>query len=80
MVQQVIADHGIPIELVSETDIRIALRRLYQLQGLLVEPSSAVAVAGVRALAGSLKDPVCLVLTGANISPQDHTELMRGIA
>jgi threonine dehydratase len=75
-VQQAIADAGVSIWLVSEADIKTALRDLYETQGLVVEPSSAITTAFVRAHLDALEDPVCVILTGQNIAPEDHARLM----
>jgi threonine dehydratase len=75
-VQKAIADAGVTISLVAETDIRAALRDLYETQGLVVEPSSAVPLAFVKAHAADLAEPVCVVLTGENIAREDHRRLM----
>jgi threonine dehydratase len=77
-VQQVIAEAGIPISLVSETDIRTALRDLFEKQGLVVEPSSAIALACAKNQLETLDDPICIVLTGENIAREDHVKLMSG--
>src|SRR5262249_30057091 len=55
-VQQRIAEDGVAVSLVSEEDIGTALRELYQTQGLVVEPSSAITTAFVNAHAQELKE------------------------
>jgi threonine dehydratase len=75
-VQRAIADAGVAIALVPEADIRAALRDLFEAQGLVVEPSSAITLAFVRAHAGELEEPICVVLTGENIAPEDHRRLI----
>ncbi len=74
-VQRAIAESGVEVGLVAEADIRAALRDLYEEQGLVVEPSSAIAAAFVRAHAERLDGPVCVVLTGENIAREDHRRL-----
>jgi threonine dehydratase len=74
-VQERIADQGIAVSLVPETDIRAALRDLFELHALMVEPSSAIAAAFVKKHAAQLDDPICVILTGANIAPEDHARL-----
>lgn len=69
-VQRVIAECGIPIHLIPEEEIRAALRGLFEAQGLVVEPSSAIAAA--CASAHECEGPVCVVLTGENIARDDH--------
>jgi threonine dehydratase len=76
VVQKAIADAGVTISLVAETDIRAALRDLFETQGLVVEPSSAVPLAFLKAHAGDLAEPVCVILTGENIAREDHRRLM----
>lgn len=71
-VQRAIADAGVSISLVSEDAIRAALRDVFETQGLVIEPSSAIALACVKARAAELEGPVCVVLTGENIALDDH--------
>src|SRR5207248_4533448 len=54
-VQQAIAEAGVAISLVSEDDIRAALKDLFETQGLVVEPSSAITLAFMKAHADQLK-------------------------
>jgi threonine dehydratase len=75
-VQQAIAEAGVAISLVAEEDIRTALRDLFETQGLVVEPSSAITLAFVKAHAEQLEGPVCVILTGENIAREDHRRLM----
>jgi threonine dehydratase len=75
-VKQAIANAGVSVSLVAEDDIRVAMRDLYAAQGLVVEPSSAIAVACVNALAAELEGPVCVILTGENIARDDHRRLI----
>ncbi len=74
-VRQKIDTLGIPIHLISEGEIRAALAGLYGSQGLVVEPSSAVALAGVMAHP-ELEEPVCVILTGENIAREDFHRLI----
>jgi threonine dehydratase len=74
-VQQAIVDGAVEIPLVAEADIRAALRDVYESHGLVVEPSSALPLAFVKARAGDLDEPVCVVLTGENIAREDHRRL-----
>jgi threonine dehydratase len=78
-VQQAIAEAGVAVELVSEDDIRAALRELMETQGLVVEPSSAITLAFVKAHAAQLEGPVCVVLTGENIARDDHRRLIGAV-
>ncbi len=75
-VQQAIADAGVTIGLVPEADIRAALKALYEAQALVVEPSSAITVGYVQAHAVELPDPICVILTGENITRDDHRRLL----
>jgi threonine dehydratase len=75
-VQQAIAESGVAISLVTEADIKTALRDLYESQGLVVEPSSAITTAFVRTQLADLEEPVCVVLTGENIAREDHARLI----
>ncbi len=62
--------------MVPEADIRAALRGLFETQGLVVEPSSAITLAFVKARAGELEEPICVILTGENIARDDHRRLI----
>ncbi len=79
-VQQRIAEDGVAVQLVSEADIRAALADLYDRQALVVEPSSAITVAFVKAHAAELEEPVCVVLTGGNIAREDFDRLLAAAA
>ena len=52
-----------------------ALLGLYETQGMAVEGSSAISAAFVKEHIKELEDPVCLILTGQNITPEDHARL-----
>jgi threonine dehydratase len=78
-VQQAIAQEGITISLVAEAAIRAALNDLFETQTLVVEPSSAVAVAYVQTHAEELEEPICVVLTGENIARDDHRRLIGAV-
>jgi threonine dehydratase len=75
-VEQAIAAGGAAISMVPEADIRTALADLFEKQGLVVEPSSAVALAFASAHARELEEPICVILTGENIAREDHRRLM----
>jgi len=75
-VQQAIVDGGVTISLVSEADIRTALKDLFETQAVVVEPSSAIALAFVKARAEQLEEPICVVLTGENIAREEHRRLI----
>ena len=77
-VQKRIDELKIPIHLVQDADIRKAMRELCDTQGMLVEPSSAVTVAYVRENLQGLEEPMCLVLTGDNITREDFFALIGG--
>jgi threonine dehydratase len=66
----------IPIQLVPDTAIREAMRDLYHSQGMLVEPSSAVTVAWVKENLAKLEEPICVVMTGDNITRDDFFGLI----
>jgi threonine dehydratase len=75
-VQQAIAERGIAIALVSDADIRTALKDLFETQALVIEPSSAITLAFVKAHAEELEEPICVVLTGENIDRENHRRLI----
>ena len=76
VVQQRIADDHVAVALVSEAEIRTALKGIFNTQALVVEPSSAITTAFVNAHAAELEEPVCVILTGENIAREDHARLM----
>src|SRR6516162_10053199 len=53
-VQQAIADGGVTISLVPEADIRAAMKELFEAHAVVVEPSSSIALAFVKARGGEL--------------------------
>jgi threonine dehydratase len=75
-VQDRIREMGIPVELVADPEISTAMRDLYRTHALVVEPSSAIAVAYVQAHLADLQQPTCVVLTGENIDRDDFFELI----
>lgn len=75
-VQQRITETKIDIFLVQEKDIRAAMKALYEAHGLVLEPSSAIAVAGVKDHLDELEEPVCIILTGQNIAAEDFSRLI----
>ena len=77
-VQEAIAQSRINVAMVAETDIRAALRDLFDTQALVVEGSSAVPLAYVRTHATELEEPICMVLTGENIAREDHRRVVSG--
>ncbi|HYV37069.1 MAG TPA: PLP-dependent lyase/thiolase [Gemmataceae bacterium] len=76
VVQQTIADNNITVALVPEPDIGSALREVFETQALVIEPSSAITLAFVKAHAAELEEPICVVLTGENIAREDHRRLI----
>jgi threonine dehydratase len=75
-VQERIEAAGVSIHLVDEAAIRAALADLYARHALVVEPSSAITVAFVRQHLAELEDPVCVILTGENITREDFYRLI----
>jgi len=75
-VQKAIAESGITIGLVSESDIRAAMRDLFESHALAVEPSSAITLAYIKNHAGQMEEPICTILTGENIAREDHRRLI----
>jgi threonine dehydratase len=76
VVQQAIAEANVAISLVAEDEIRAVLRDVYQTQGLVIEPSSAITLAFVKDQAAKLPQPICVILTGENITREDHRRLI----
>jgi threonine dehydratase len=75
-VQERIASLGIPIHLVTDSEIREAMRDLFTRQAMFVEPSSAITAAFVKAHLHELEAPICIVLTGENITREDFFHLI----
>jgi threonine dehydratase len=75
-VQERISSMGVQIHLVKESDIVTAMKTVYNKQGWLIEPSSAVAAAFLTGSLRDLEDPVCIVLTGQNIAWDDFSRLL----
>ncbi len=75
VVQEAIARQGITISLVTEDEIRAVLKAVYETQGLVIEPSSAVALAFIKSHAGRLEEPIAAILTGENIARDDHRQM-----
>src|SRR5262249_5329684 len=67
-VQERIGRMDIAIELVADQEIANGMRNLFQAQALVVEPSSAVTIAWVDARLKALEEPICVILTGENIT------------
>lgn len=76
-VQRAIADAGVEVAMVTDDAVRAATRAVYAAQGLGIEPSSAVPLAYVAANPG-LAEPVAVVLTGGNVTREDHLRLIGG--
>jgi threo-3-hydroxy-L-aspartate ammonia-lyase len=64
----------IRLELVTDEEIRVAMKDLYRTHALLVEPSSAITVAYLQAHLKELPQPTCVLLTGENIAREDFFE------
>jgi threonine dehydratase len=75
-VQERIASDRVAIHMIDEAAIRAAMRDLFWQHALVVEPSSAVALAFVKASALELEEPVCVILTGGNITRADFDRLI----
>ncbi len=64
------------ILLVSEDDLRDAIRDLYYKEGILIEGAAAVTLAALKKYADKFrKKKVCLVLSGGNIDPKHIKEI-----
>ncbi len=75
-VQERIESAAVAVHLIADADIRTALRELFWKHALIVEPSSAIATAFVKAHLHELEDPVCMILTGGNIARDDFDRLI----
>lgn len=66
------------IQVVSDAEIAAALRFVFSEERLVVEGAAAVPIAALlRAVGGDFVPPVVAVLTGDNIDPQQHLEILR---
>jgi threonine dehydratase len=74
-VQKRITELGISIDLVSDEEIRLALGELFRAHALVVEPSTAITTAFVKAHVDELEEPLCVILTGGNIAREDFDRL-----
>ncbi len=64
------------ILLVSEEDIKIAIKTLYELEGIIVEGAAAVTLAALKRYKEKfMNSHVCLVLSGGNIDPKHFIEV-----
>jgi threonine dehydratase len=77
-VQERIAAASMPVHLVHDAEICAAMRALHSTQGLVVEPSSAITTAFVAAHPHELEPPICVILTGENITRDDFHRLIAG--
>jgi threonine dehydratase len=75
-VRQRIDEMRIPFHLVEDKDIRLAMAELYEMHGMVVEPSSAITIADVKANLEILEEPACVILTGGNITEEDFQRLI----
>lgn len=74
-VQERIREQRVVVNLAEEAAILRALLDLYGSQGMTVEGSSAVGAAFVKAHINDLEDPICVILTGQNVTPEDHARM-----
>jgi threonine dehydratase len=79
-VRQRIEEAGVEVHLIKEQDIQSAMSALYARQALVVEPSSAITAAFVKAHQGKLEEPACIILTGENITREDFQRLIEPAA
>lgn len=76
VVADCIAELEVPVSLVQDDAIAMAMRELYFRHALVVEPSSAITAAFAQQHAAELREPICLVLTGGNIARADFDRLL----
>ena len=75
-VQDRIKATGISIHLVHDDEIRLVMKELFEKHALVVEPSSAITLAFVKAHQQELQEPICVILTGENIAREDFVRLI----
>lgn len=74
-VQDRIKEMGVAVHMVADADIRDSVRELFETQGMAVEPSSAITTAFLKKQGTHLPEPICVILTGQNVTPEDHARL-----
>jgi threonine dehydratase len=64
--------HGVSIALVDEADIRAALGFAYTTLGISIEPTAAVAIAGLRtgAVSPAARGATAVIVSGGNVDPE----------
>lgn len=62
--------------LVSENDIKTAIAFAWKRYAERIEGSAATALAAV--LSGKVQTPAILIISGGNIQPQDHKNIVAG--
>ena len=72
-----VKEHVDEIFLVSENEIKKAIRDLYELEGILIEGAAGVTLAALEKYKTYFKGRnMCLVLSGGNIDPQHLIEIL----
>jgi threonine dehydratase len=74
-VQQRIDERQITVGLTQDPDIRTAMKQLFEQHALVIEPSSAITISFVESQQ-HLEEPICVILTGGNITREDFDNLI----
>lgn len=69
---------GVEMHTVSEAEIAQSIRHAYHATGLVLEGSAAVGLAWAMRHASDLEGRTVVVLTGQNIDPKKHQEILAG--
>jgi len=75
-VRERIGQAGVTLRMVPDSALRSAMRGLYRAQALVVEPAAVAPLAYVADHMEELEEPVCIILTGANIALEDFRRLI----
>ena len=79
LVKERIETLGTEVHMVRDSDIRIAMRDLFDKQALVVEPSIAISIPFVMAHK-ELAEPICVIQTGSNITREHFHRILSDIA
>jgi threonine dehydratase len=73
---ELVRDHAAGVLLVSEDELLDAVSRVYVDEAIVLEPSGAAALPRLAAIRDAGAKRIVCVLTGANVSPQFHSEIV----
>lgn len=71
-----VREHAAGILLATEEEIRNAVARIYAEEGIVVEPSAAIAIPRLADVRNTGASRIVCVLTGSNVSPTTHFRIV----